>query len=212
MSWYYSQMGRKEIMAKKKVSDLMGVKNLLFPYLPVLVGANVDAKPNYITIGLIGWLCYDAVSVSVGHKQYTNAGIKENRTFSVNQPTASMVRQLDYCGLYSGRKVDKSVLFENFYGELQTAPMIKECPVNIECRVIQIMERAIHTVFIGEVAAIHLGEEYLAQGVLDITKVDPVFFAPDKKEGRYSGSYWRLGEYLARAWEVGKDLTGDQGR
>ncbi|MGB2768187.1 MAG: flavin reductase family protein [Candidatus Zixiibacteriota bacterium] len=197
-------------MGKKKVSDLRGAKNLLFPYLPVIVGANVDGKPNYITIGLVGWLCYDAMSVSVGHKQYTNAGIKESRTFSINQPTAGMVKELDYCGLYSGRKVDKSILFENFYGELQTAPMIKECPVNIECRVVQIMERSIHTVFIGEVAAVYLDEECLTQGVLDISKVDPVFFAPDKKQGKYSGSYWRLGEYLARAWEVGKDLRDDK--
>jgi flavin reductase (DIM6/NTAB) family NADH-FMN oxidoreductase RutF len=193
-------------MDKKKVSDLMGVKNLLYPYLPVLVGANVNGKPNYITIGLVGWLCYDAMSVSVGHKQYTNAGIKENGTFSINQPTASMVKELDYCGIYSGRKTDKSALFENFYGELKTTPMIKECPVNIECRVIEVMERPIHTVFIGEVTAIYLDEEYLTEGVLDISKVKPVFFAPDKKQGKYSGSYWGLGEYLARAWEVGKDL------
>jgi flavin reductase (DIM6/NTAB) family NADH-FMN oxidoreductase RutF len=193
-------------MEKKKVSDLMGVKNLLYPYLPVLVGANVNGKPNYITIGLVGWLCYDAMSVSVGHKQYTNTGIKENGTFSINQPTAGMVKELDFCGIYSGRKTDKSTLFENFYGELKTAPMIKECPVNIECRVIQVMERTIHTVFIGEVTAIYLNEEYLTDGVLDISKIMPVLFAPDKKQGKYSGSYWGLGRYLAGAWEAGKDL------
>lgn len=197
-------------MDKKKVSDLMGVKNLLYPYLPVLVGANVNGKPNYITIGLVGWLCYDAMSVCVGHKQYSNAGIKENGTFSINQPTVGMVKQLDYCGIYSGRKVDKSTLFDNFYGELQTAPMIEQCPVNIECRVVHIMERSIHTVFIGEVAAIYLEEQYLTDGVLDISKLDPVFYAPDKKQGKDSGSYWELGKYLARAWEVGKELKKDK--
>lgn len=198
-------------MSKKKVHDLKGIKNLLYPYLPVLVGANVNGKPNYITIGLIGWLCYDVMSVSVGHKQYTNAGIKENGTFSVNQPTVSMVKKLDYCGLYSGRKVDKSALFDNFYGELQTAPMIKECPISIECRVIQIMERPVHTVFIGEVVATYLEEGCLTEGIPDVSKITPVFFAPDKRRGKYGGSYWKLGEYLAPAWEVGKDLRDDKG-
>lgn len=198
-------------MNKKKVSDLMGVKNLLYPYLPVLVGANVNGKPNYITIGVVGRLCYDVISVSVGHKQYTNAGIRENGTFSINQPTAGMVKELDYCGLYSGRKVDKSALFRNFYGELQTAPMIDECPVNIECRVIEIMERSIHTVFIGEVVGIYLDEKYLTEGVLDISKLDPVLYAPDKKQGKNSGNYWKLGKYLARAWEVGKELKRNNG-
>ena len=61
----------------------IGKFNLLSPLLPVLVGTKVGGKPNYITIGLVGWLCYDTVSVSLGHNQYSNAGIRENRTFSV---------------------------------------------------------------------------------------------------------------------------------
>ena len=79
----------------------LGKRNVLLPLLPVLVGTKVKGKPNYITIALVGWLCYDAISVSVGHNQYSNAGIKENGTFSINQPTAAMVKELDYCGLYS---------------------------------------------------------------------------------------------------------------
>ena len=193
-------------MGKKAVGDLMGVKNILYPYLPVLVGANVNGRPNYITIGLVGWLCYDALSVSVGHKQYTNGGIRENGTFSVNQPTVRMVKEVDYCGLYSGRRVDKSALFGNFYGELGTAPMIRECPVNIECRVIQTMARRVHTVFIGEVVGVYVDDEYLKEGLVDVSKVEPIFFAPEKRGGRSSGSYWMLGERLAQAWEVGKEL------
>lgn len=198
-------------MGKKAVDDLMGVKNVLYPYLPVLVGANVNGKPNYITIGLIGWLCYDAISVSVARGQYTNGGIRENDTFSVNQPTARMVKELDYCGLYSGRRVDKSALFENFYGELGTAPMIRQCPINIECRVIQTMERLVHTVFIGEVVAVYVDEDYLSEGLVDVSKVEPIFFAPERQGGRDSGSYWRLGERLARAFEVGKELGDEEG-
>ena len=155
---------------KKKLGKI----NLIYPCLPVLVGTNVVGKPNYITIGMFGWLCYDTVSVSVAHKQYSNSGIKENDTFSVNQPTASMVKQLDYCGLYSGRKVDKSTLFTNFYGDLQTAPMIKECPVNVECRLIQTIERPVHTVFIGEVNETYIDEDYMKNDLPDASKIDPI--------------------------------------
>ncbi len=184
----------------------MGKRNRLLPLLPVLVGTKVKGKPNYITIGLVGWLCYDAISVSVGHNQYSNAGIKENGTFSVNQPSAAMVKELDYCGLYSGRKVDKAALFKNFYGKLETAPMIEECPVNIECRVIQTMERSVHTVFIGEVAEIYFDEDCLTEGVPDVKKIDPILYAPVKGRTDLAGSYWKLGDYLAGAWEVGKEL------
>jgi flavin reductase (DIM6/NTAB) family NADH-FMN oxidoreductase RutF len=191
-------------MSKIKI----GKWNMLSPLLPVLVGTNVGGKPNYITIAMIGWLCYDTISVSLGHKQYSNAGIRENRTFSVNQPTIAMVKKLDYCGLFSGRKVDKSALFENFYGQLKTAPMIRECPVNIECRVIQTIERPVHTVFIGEVNEAYIDESCLNEEGLDISKIDPILYSALKSRGkrRFRGLYWRLGEYLAPAWEVGKEL------
>ncbi|MFO7965558.1 MAG: flavin reductase family protein [Desulfobacterales bacterium] len=188
----------------------LGKRNLLLPYLPVLVGTNVGGKPNYITIALVGWLCYDAISVSVGRDQYSNAGIRENRTFSINQPSAEMVKELDYCGLYSGRKVDKSALFENFYGGLETAPMIKQCPVNIECRVVQTIERPVHTIFIGEVAEVYFDEDCMTGGVPDVSKVDPIFFGPVKGRTELAGCYYKMGDYLAPAWNVGKELKGSK--
>jgi flavin reductase (DIM6/NTAB) family NADH-FMN oxidoreductase RutF len=184
----------------------LGSKNLMLPFLPVLVGTKVEGKPNYITIALIGWLCYDAISVSVGREQYSNAGIKENGTFSVNQPSASMVKKLDYCGLYSGRKVDKSTLFENFYGKLKTAPMIKECPINIECRLVQTMERRVHTVFIGEVVEVYFDQNCLTEGVPDVSKVNPILYGPVKGRTKHSGQYWKLGDPMAKAWKIGKEL------
>ena len=184
-------------------------RNTLYPNPLVLVGATVEGKPNYITIALTGRLCYDAISVSVGHKQYSNAGIRENGTFSINQPSTRLIKELDYCGIYSGRRVDKAALFDNFYGTLETAPMIKECPVNIECRVVQTMERPVHTVFIGEVVEVHVDEDCLTDGVLDVSKIDPILFGPIKGRTGASGAYWKVGERLAQAWEVGKALKKD---
>ncbi len=196
-------------MAKARL-DFKAVKNLIFPYLPVLVGANVGGKPNYITIGLIGWLCYDMMSISVGHKQYSKIGIEENSTFSINQPPSDLVRELDYCGLTSGRNVDKAALFETFYGELKTAPMIRQCPINIECRVVQTLVRTVHTVFLGEVVAVHANEEFLNEGVPDITRIRPIFYAPDPGQEARAYGYWTLGERLGRAFEIGKELQAGE--
>jgi len=120
--------------------------------------------------------------------------------------TINMVKELDYCGLYSGRKVDKAALFENFYGVLKTAPMIQACPLNIECRVVQTIERPVHTVFIGEVAEVYFDEECLTDGVPDVSKIDPILFSREQGRTEISGGYWRVGEYLAPAWKVGKAL------
>ncbi|MGB2982805.1 MAG: flavin reductase family protein [Candidatus Bipolaricaulia bacterium] len=193
-------------MAKTKLEPKV-IKNLIYPYVPMIVGVNVGGKPNYITVGLIGWLCYDVMSISVGHEQYSRSGLLENGTFSINQPTAALVKQLDYCGIASGRKTDKAELFDTFYGELETAPMIGACPINIECRVVQTLIRPIHTVFLGEVAAVHASEEFLQEGVPDLAKIQPVFYAPDPLRDRQTYSYWSLGEKLGHAFEIGKDLA-----
>lgn len=191
-------------MSKTKI----GKFNSLFPMLPVLVGTNVNGKPNYITIGLIGWLCYDTVSISLEKDQYSNTGLEENKTFSINQPSTSLIKELDYCGLVSGKKVDKSSLFTNFYGDLKTAPMIEECPVNIECRVIDTIKRPVHTVYIGEINEAYVNENYLTDDIIDMQKLDPVLYNPVRPKAKvpFQGSYWRLGEYSGPAWTVGKEL------
>jgi flavin reductase (DIM6/NTAB) family NADH-FMN oxidoreductase RutF len=193
-------------MAKAKLEP-KAVKNLVYPYLPMIVGVNVGGKPNYITIGLIGWLCYDVMSISVGHAQHSKAGLLENGTFSINQPTAGLVKELDYCGLASGRKADKAALFDTFYGELETAPMIGECPINIECRIVQTLHRKIHAVFLGEVVAVHADEAVLHEGVPNLAKIGPIFYAPDPLRDKGAHSYWGLGEKLGHAFEIGNELA-----
>jgi len=193
-------------MSKQK----LGPWNILSPTLPVLVGTHVGGVPNYITIAMVGWLCYDTISVSVGRKQYSNAGIKENGTFSVNQPSTELVKELDSCGLYSGKAFNKAALFENFYGELETAPMIKECPVNIACNVIQTIERPVHTVFVGEVKEAYVEETIMSDGVPDYTKIDPILYVPIVGTKQHAGLYTRMGENLAEAWKVGKELKPEK--
>ncbi|MDY6912743.1 MAG: flavin reductase family protein, partial [Chloroflexota bacterium] len=151
----------------------LGAKNCLYPLPTTLIGANVDGKPTYITIAHVGIMDLDSVSLGMAKAHYTNAGIKENKTFSVNIPSTAMVKETDYCGLVSGRHISKSEVFESFYGVVKTAPMITMCPINMECCLIQTVDFPKHDIFIGEVVATYCDEEYLTDGVVDFSKVDP---------------------------------------
>jgi flavin reductase (DIM6/NTAB) family NADH-FMN oxidoreductase RutF len=131
---------------------------------------------------------------------YTNAGIRENGTFSVNLPTAAMARETDYCGLYSGRDTDKASLFAAFYGRLATAPMIRACPVNMECELVQTVDFPRHDVFVGRIVAAYCDEEYLTDGEVDFARIDPILFT---MPGR---GYWRLGERFADAFKIGREV------
>ncbi len=74
------------------------------------------------------------ISIMSGKMHYTNAGIRETGYFSVNIPTPGIVRETDYVGLVSGETVEKSNVFNSFFGSMDKAPMIEECPVNLLCK------------------------------------------------------------------------------
>ena len=170
--------------------------------LPVaLLGATVSGKPNFFTIVWINMLEDNPplIGASMSKKRYTGQGIKENETFSINIPSSHMAEIVDYCGLYSGLKVDKSSLFDVFYGELETAPMVKECALNLECRFVD--SKAFNTteLIIGEIVEVYCEEKYLSENKPDYQKMDPMmFFMPD-------GPYFKAGDFIAKAWEAGKN-------
>jgi flavin reductase (DIM6/NTAB) family NADH-FMN oxidoreductase RutF len=178
----------------------LGARNCLYPMPTTLVGATVEGRPNFITIAHVGIMDLGSVSLGMAKAHYTNAGIKESGTFSVNLPSVEMVKETDYCGLVSGKRVDKSELFSVFYGKLKTAPMIIECPVNMECKLLKIVDFPKHDVFIGEIVATYAQEAVLTNGVVDYTKVQPLLFTMTDQ------SYWKLGERFAQAWSIGKEL------
>jgi flavin reductase (DIM6/NTAB) family NADH-FMN oxidoreductase RutF len=178
----------------------LGPKNCLYPLPTTLIGAKVQGKPTFITIAHVGIMDLGSISLGMNKIHHTNAGIKENGTFSVNIPPVEMVKITDYCGLVSGKNVDKGELFELFYGELETAPMIEECPINMECKLIQTVDFPKHDIFIGEVVQTYCDERCLSDGVVDFSKVRPILFVMNDK------SYWKLGERFADAWNIGKAL------
>jgi Conserved protein/domain typically associated with flavoprotein oxygenases, DIM6/NTAB family len=153
------------------------------PYMSVmpvvLVGANVQGKPNYMTAAWATVACMvpPMVCVAVNKGRYTARGIEENGTFSLNVPSVPQVIPADYCGLITGAQEDKSGVFHSFYGTLGTAPLAEECPVNIECRLFQSVDCGSHLLRIGEVVEIHADPSCLTEGKLDITKINPIIYA-----------------------------------
>ena len=111
-------------MSKNKIKP--GV--YLYPMPLTIVGANIKDKPNFMTIAWVGIVEYNPpmISISASQSHYTNQGIIENETFSVNIPSEEMLVVADYIGIKSGKEIDKSGIFEVFYGSLSTAPMIRK--------------------------------------------------------------------------------------
>ncbi len=182
----------------------IGNMNALYPMPVVLVGTLVDGKPNFITVAHVGVLNANAphlVSISLGKIHYTNQGIKKNRAFSINIPSEEMMSKVDYVGLVSGKNTDKSGLFEITQGELQGAPMINECPVSIECRLVNHMELPTHDVFIGEIVSTYSDESMMKGSRVDISKIRPMLF------DMASRMYYSLGRPIGNCWDVkNKDL------
>ncbi|NVM35172.1 MAG: flavin reductase family protein [Candidatus Lokiarchaeota archaeon] len=168
--------------------------------LPVcILGAHVNGKPNFNTIIWFNMLHDNPplIGVAMSKKHYTNPGVKENRSFSINIPTSDMVVVTDYCGLHSGSKVDKAKEFELFYGDLGTAPMIEECSVNIECKLVNIKEFKNTDFLIGEIVEIYSDEKYVKNKEPDVNSFDSfICLMPH-------GPYRKIGDYLAEAYEVG---------
>lgn len=181
----------------------LGPVNALYPSLTVIVGADVEGKPNFLTVAHVGIMNHGTpqyISMGMGKAHYTNQGIHEHREFSVNIPGESLVAETDYVGIISGRSVDKSSVFPVVRGVLKHAPLIESCPVCMECRLHSVVDFPTHDVFVGEIVEVHADTEVLKGKKIDIAKLRPLLF------DMASLQYYALGEPVARCWSVGKQL------
>jgi len=177
----------------------------LYPLSPVLVGANVDGKPNvslYAACGIVNGQP-PMLSISFQHPRHALKGIKQNGTFSVNVPSVELMKEADYCGLVSGRETDKvtDCKFSIFYGKLESAPLITECPVNLECRALHILNLGSHEMVVGQIEEILVTEACLTDGQPDVTKINPLLMSSQPKP-----QYWTLGKPIGPAFSIGKQL------
>jgi len=188
---------------------LMGPQTLLYPMPALLVGANVDDKPNFMAVGWGGIVNGEPpmISVALRHQRYTLKGIKQNMTFSVNVPSTDLVKETDYCGIISGAKVNKAEVcrFKVFYGKLDNAPLIEQCPINLECKVVHILDLGSHSLVIGRVEETHVSDSCLTNGKPDVNKIKPLIYTTDP-----ASQYQALGEVVAKAFSIGKELKSKQ--
>ena len=185
-------------MSKVKI----GLNACLYPMPMTLVGATVENRPNFLAAAWVARVNFQPpmIGVALGKIHYTNAGVHGNKSFSVNIPGRDLMEKTDYCGIVTGKTSDKSQLFDVFYGELQHAPMIRQCPLCLECRLIQAVDLPSNTLFIGEIVSAYAEESILTRGQPDIKKMDPFTLTmPDN-------FYWDVGEKEGQAWNAGKSV------
>lgn len=181
----------------------IGAVNALYPMPTTLVGATVDTKPNFLAVAHVGILNHgfpQYLSIGLGKTHFSNAGILENRSFSICLPSENLMVETDYCGIMTGKKTDKAALFDLFYGDLKTAPMIRQCPVNMELKLHDVLDYETHDIFVGEIVQTFADEAVLKADKIDLTRVKPLLF--DMSSIQYFG----LGAPLGRCWNAGKAL------
>ncbi|RJX32251.1 MAG: flavin reductase family protein [Desulfarculus sp.] len=185
-------------MAKVKI----GPSTHLYPKPAVLVGALVDGRANFMTASWCGIACEKppAMSLALRKIRHTLKGINQQGTFSINLPSVALAPQVDYCGIHSGKDTDKSAVFQVFYGLLQTAPLVQECPLNFECRLLHSLDLGSHMLVVGQIMETHVDQGCLADGKPDVEKIDPLTYASGTSQ------YHRLGEAVGQAYGIGKLL------
>jgi flavin reductase (DIM6/NTAB) family NADH-FMN oxidoreductase RutF len=188
-------------MEKVKV----GPQPLVFPMPAFLIGANVEGKPNFMTAAWSGIACGEPpmISVAIRHPRYTLKGMQENMTFSVNVPSAEQVTEVDFCGIKSGAKVDKvsACKFKVFYGKVETAPMVEQCPVNLECRIEHMLDLGSHVLVVGKIEEVYVSGNCFTAEHVDVKKVRPLLWTTLP-----ANVYQELGEVVGKAFKIGLDL------
>jgi len=182
----------------------VGAKTLLFP-TPVLMVGSYDqtGKPNIMNAAWGGICCSEppCVYVSVRKARHTYDAIVKRKAFTVGIGCEGKVAEADYCGIASGRNVDKFAAagLTHVKSELVDAPYAEEFPVVLECRLLHTVEIGSHTQFIGEILDVKGDPEVFGvDGQLDIMKIRPLIFDPS-----HSG-YHGVGAILEKAFSVGK--------
>ena len=168
----------------------------VYPLPPVMVSCGDMESSNIITVAWTGILCTDPALtyISIRKERYSYDIIKESGEFVINLASSNLAKVVDLCGVKSGRNIDK---FKdcNLTKELASnvsCPMIKECPVSIECKVKEIKELGSHDMFIAEILAINVDEKYLdTTGMFDMEACDLLAYS----HGKYYGLGKRLGKF-----------------
>jgi len=176
---------------------------MVYPVPAVMVSCG-DTIDNYniITIAWTGTICSDPPMcyISIRKSRHSHAIIKKTKEFVINITTKDLAKATDWCGVKSGSKFNKfkEMNLTAIKATKIKAPMIKESPINIECKVTEIKELGTHDMFLAEVVAVNADKHYLDKnGAFDLSKANPIAYS--------HGHYYNLGSYIGKyGWSVEK--------
>lgn len=179
----------------KKIINNLTISPIPEPTVLVTVKTE-DKDPNIITIAWTGLISHNppVVYIAVHSARHSNSMLKESMEYVINVPSEGLTKITDCCGIVSGKSVDK---FEKtgltpIPASIVKAPLIKECVINLECKVKDILNYGSHDIFVADIVAVHCDEEILNEnGNIDTEKIKPFSFV--------FGEYYSLGDKLGAA-------------
>ena len=169
---------------------------MIYPIPALLISSGTkDGRYNMMTAAWTGTICSDPpmTYISLRPERYSHDIIKDTGEFVINLTTRKLLKVADEAGVKSGRDIDKfkELGVTPVKGTLEFAPMIKESPVSIECRVKDIVPLGSHDMFIGEVVSVFADDEYLdSSGAFDLRETSPICYC--------HGAYFELGKRLGK--------------
>ena len=185
----------------------LGPTDVIFPVPAALVVSGTGDAANVMTVAWIGILSSTppTIGISLHRQRYSLGLIHQNQEFTVNFPAAQHFREVDYCGITSGRKHNKikEIGFTLLPGSVINTPIIQECPYNIECKVTREIELGEYTLFMAEIIETHVDEEHFDssnRAKINIASLDPLVYCAVIRE------YWRLGAKLGKGFEAGRTI------
>ena len=185
----------------------LGPSDAIFPVPAALIVSGINEDANIITIARIGipTPTPPTIGISVKNSRYSLGLIRKTNEFSVNIPPASLFKKVDYCGMATGRKRNK---FEDtgltpIKSSKIKPPIIKECPYNIECKVMQDVMIGDWALILGEIVETHVDRDKADASRhmgMDISKINPLVYCARVRE------YWTMGNMLGSGLQAGKEI------
>jgi flavin reductase (DIM6/NTAB) family NADH-FMN oxidoreductase RutF len=166
-----------------------------YPMPVALLGTKKEDKVNFMAIAWFSMASYNPprLVISLG-PHISRKTIIETGVFSLSFPSEEMMKDTDFCGIVSSSAFDKSKLFKTFYGQLDV-PLIEKSPLNVECRVSQIVDNGSNFSFFADIVGIYADEKVLnKEGSVDLKKVNPLLLSQNDR------LYYSLGSVLGPAW------------
>lgn len=185
----------------------IGVNDIFFPVPPALIVAGKGSEANIVTVSWTGMVSSipPTLSISIHKSRYSLELLRREREFSLNIPSADMVQEVDFCGMVSGKDVNKweKTKLTKINGVKIETPLIKECPFNIECRIVDEKIIGEYVTFFAEIEQLHIDSDKTScinRAGIDVDKVNPIVYFPTIRE------YRKTGEKIGEAFKEGNKI------